>query len=47
VAQKVRENSVERLHLLGELLLRLDHTPDGKIAWLTVTQEDFKRPDHR
>ena len=43
VAQKVRENSIGRLHLLGELLLRLEQTPDGKIAWLSVTQEDFKR----
>ncbi len=43
VAQKVRENSIGRLHLLGELLLRLEQTPDGRIAWLTVTQEHFKR----
>jgi phosphoesterase RecJ-like protein len=43
VAQKVRENSIGRLNLLGELLLRLGQTPDGKIAWLAVTQEDFKK----
>ena len=43
VAQKVRENSVGRLRLLGGLLLELEQTPDGKIAWLAVTQEHFKK----
>jgi phosphoesterase RecJ-like protein len=43
VAQKVRENSIGRLHLLGGLLLRLEQTQDGKIAWISVTQEDFKK----
>ena len=43
VAQKVRENSIGRLHLLGELLLGLQQTEDGKIAWVAVTQDHFKR----
>jgi len=43
VAQKLRENSMGRLHLLGELLLGLQQTPDGKIAWVTVTQDHFKK----
>jgi bifunctional oligoribonuclease and PAP phosphatase NrnA len=43
VAQKLRENSMGRIRLLGELLLGLEQTPDGKIAWLTVTQDHFKK----
>ena len=31
------------IHLLGEVINTLDITPDGKIAWMCVTQEMFRK----
>ena len=39
VAQRLRENTPERLKLLAELLQGLERSKDGRLAWLTVTQE--------
>lgn len=43
VAQRLRENTRERLRLLTEVLSSLDQTADGRIAWVTVTGEMFER----
>lgn len=39
VAQRLRENTPERLKLLAEVLQGLERSKDGRLAWLTVTQE--------
>lgn len=43
VAQRLRENTPERLNLLSELLRGMERSPDGSIAWMTATREVFKR----
>jgi bifunctional oligoribonuclease and PAP phosphatase NrnA len=43
VAQRLRENTPERLLLLAELLHGINRSSDGRIAWMTVTRDMFKR----
>lgn len=39
VAQRLRENTPERLKLLAEVLQGLERSEDGRLAWMAVTQE--------
>ena len=43
VAQRLRENTPERLHLISEQLRGLERSSDGRVAWIVVTCEIFKR----
>lgn len=43
IAVSLGENSPERLRLLGELLINIEKSRDGKIAWFTITNELFER----
>jgi phosphoesterase RecJ-like protein len=43
VAQRLRENTPERLKLLSELLGGMERSADGQIAWMTVTSELFQK----
>lgn len=46
VARKLYEcNSLARLRLLGELLLGIHKTPDGRVAWIVVTQELYRKTE--
>jgi bifunctional oligoribonuclease and PAP phosphatase NrnA len=39
VAQQLRENTPERLRLVSEVLRHLSRSPDGHVAWITVSLE--------
>ncbi len=43
VAQRLRENTPERLRLMGEVLAGMARSEDGRIAWVSVTQAMFAR----
>jgi phosphoesterase RecJ-like protein len=43
VAQRLRENTPERLDLLSRVLQGLERSPDGRVAWLTVTRDLFEK----
>ncbi|MEK7280165.1 MAG: bifunctional oligoribonuclease/PAP phosphatase NrnA, partial [Nitrospirota bacterium] len=43
IAMSLGENSPERLRLLGELLINIEKSRDGKIAWFTITNALFER----
>lgn len=42
IAGALGENSPERLRLLGELLIKMERSRDGKIAWFTITNELYE-----
>jgi phosphoesterase RecJ-like protein len=39
VAQRLRENTPERLRLISEVLRGLEQSSDGRVAWITITRE--------
>lgn len=43
VAQHLRENTPQRLKLMGEVLGTMDRAEAGRIAWVSVTQAMFAR----
>jgi bifunctional oligoribonuclease and PAP phosphatase NrnA len=43
VAQRLRENTPERLDLLSHVLRGLEVSADGGVAWLTVTRDLFEK----
>jgi phosphoesterase RecJ-like protein len=43
VAQRLRENTPERLDLLSRVLQGLERSPDGSVAWVTVTRDLFEK----